>query len=112
MQEFWDGMREGSVVSTHSVDSLSNDERQAWSDIQKELKEIGISVATFNRNKEYIMNWFKTAISAGVFEEQTTEDGSISILYDDDLSQSSEDLGHDNVLSQRQPLEGLENIMP
>lgn len=79
MQEFRDGKHEDTIVSTQTVDSLSVDERQAWRAIQKELQDVGISVAAFEAN-EFIVNWFKTAINTGGFEEQTVEDGSSSML--------------------------------
>lgn len=49
------------------------------------------------------MDWLKTAIRTGAFEEQTVEGESSSTLCDDDLSQSLEDAGHDAL--PRQPLE-------
>lgn len=58
------------------------------------------------------MNWFKTAISTGAFEEQVedalqdaSKDGSNSILRGEDPSQSLEHPGDDTVLSH--PLEDL-----
>lgn len=47
------------------------------------------------------MNWLKTAISTGAFEEQTAEDdGSCSLLCQNDLDQSLENPKHQSVLSQ------------
>ena len=100
MQESRDGKHEGSVISTRTVDSLSTDERQAWRAIRKDLEDIGISVAAFDANKDFIVNWFKTAISTGAFEEQTGEDETSSIFSHDDLSQSLEDLRRDTFLTQ------------
>lgn len=94
MQEFRDGKHEGSIVSSQTVDSLSTDERQTWRDIRKELEEIGISVAAFDANLDFIVNWFKTAISTGALEEQVAED------WSSDMSREEEDLGHDTVLNQ------------
>lgn len=90
LQEFRDGQHEGSVVSTQTVDSLSTDDRQAWRAIRKMLKDIGISIAAFDANKDFIVNWFKTAMETGAFEgESAEEDGSGSILLADDSIQSS-----------------------
>lgn len=49
------------------------------------------------------MNWFKTVICTGPFEEQTAEDGSSSIIQDQYLVQTLEDVEHVALLSQ--PLE-------
>ena len=99
LQEYRDGKHEASNVSTQTVDSLSRDERQAWRAIRKDLECIGISVAAFDTNRDFIVNWFKAAISTGAFEEQTADEESSSILLENTLSQSSEDSGHDNVLT-------------
>lgn len=88
LQDFRDGKHEGSIISTQTVDSVSADERQAWRAIRKELEDDGISVAAFDANKGFVVNWFKIAISTGAFEEQPVEDGPSS---EDDFSQSLED---------------------
>ena len=41
-----------------------------WRAIRRELDDIGISVAAFDANKEFIMEWFRTAIINGFFDEQ------------------------------------------
>ena len=107
MQELRDGKREGSVVSTQTLDSLSTDERETWRAIRKELEDVGISVAAFDANKDFIVNWFKTAINTGAFDGQVVDDGSSSIFCEDDSGQSLDDPGHENVLNQ--PLENLED---
>jgi hypothetical protein len=86
-----DGMHEGSIVTTQTGESLSIDEKQIWRTIRKELGDIGITVAAFDANREFIMDWFKAAIASGAFEEQTFEDTSSSRPCEDNLSQS---LGH------------------
>lgn len=105
MQEFQGHKHEGSNVSTQTVGSLPTDGRQqTWRAIQKELEDIGISVAAFDANKDFIEDWFKMAISTGAFEVQAAEDELSSILYENDLGQSFEAAGSETVLSQ--PLEG------
>ena len=99
LQEFRDGKREGSVISTQTVDSLSPDEKQAWRAIRKELEEIGISVAAFDANKEFILNWLKTAIVTRAFEEETAEEDELSRLLSEHVSsQSFEREGHDGTV--------------
>lgn len=100
MQGFRDGKHKGSIVSTQTVDSLSTIERGAWRTIRKELEHVGISVVASEANKDFIVNWLKTAISTGAFEEQIVEDESSSTLCDDDSRQSLEDAGLDAVPSQ------------
>ncbi|MCJ1269223.1 hypothetical protein MMC22_009112 [Lobaria immixta] len=94
LQESRDGKRESSRLSIQTDESLSWDERQAWRCIRKELEDIGISLAAFDANKDFIMNWFKTAISTGAFGEQAAGNGSSTILSEDGLSQPLEDERH------------------
>ena len=99
LREFRDGKREGSIISTQTVDSLSMDERQAWRAIRKELEDIGVSIAAFDANKDFIVNWLKTAIVTGAFEEEAAEeDESGSLLLEDDLNQSFENPEPDNTV--------------
>jgi hypothetical protein len=53
-----------------TIKSISPDERETA--ISKELENIGISVAAFEANKRFIMDWFQTVIATGAFEEQDT----------------------------------------
>ncbi|KAH0562061.1 hypothetical protein GP486_003233 [Trichoglossum hirsutum] len=78
MREFREGRREGSVVSVRTVDSLSIDDKQMWRAIRKELEEIGITVAAFDANKDFIMKWFAEAMESGAFDEQIVDDDSIA----------------------------------
>jgi len=52
MDEVRDGKREGSTVSSHSVDSLSLDEREAWRLLRKELEDVGITPHLFEQHKD------------------------------------------------------------
>jgi ankyrin repeat protein len=92
MQEYQEGKHEPSVLTMQTIESLSLDEKQMWRSIRKELEDIGISVAAFDANKDFILDWFKTALNTGAFEEETLEENPSSILGEDDFDQSSEDL--------------------
>jgi hypothetical protein len=87
LQDFQDGKCEGSAVTTQTVNSLSTDEKETWRIIRKELEGIGITVAAFDANRDFIMGWFKTAIASGAFEEQTLEDTSSTQTCGEDLGQ-------------------------
>ncbi|MCJ1428960.1 hypothetical protein MMC29_006873 [Sticta canariensis] len=88
--------------STRTVDSLSANERQGWPAFQKELEDIETSVAAFEANKDFIVDWIKTAISTRAFEEQTAEAKTSTIFYfsHDELSQSFADPRRDTFLAQ------------
>ena len=56
------------------MDSLSTDDRITWRTIRKELEEIGITVAAFEANRDFIFRWLSHAIETGAFEEQHAPD--------------------------------------
>lgn len=47
-----------------------------WRAIQTELEDIGVSVAAFNANKDFIFEWFKNGVSSGAFEERASSNRS------------------------------------
>ena len=69
------GRIESSVVSHETLDSLSCDDRDAWRTIRKELEDIGITIGTFESNRDLILDWFKRALEAGDFDEQSLMHG-------------------------------------
>ena len=64
---------EGSVISEQTTDSLSTAEKEVWRSIRKELEDIGLSVAAFDANKDFIFSWLMKAIANGAFEEQAED---------------------------------------
>ena len=68
------GRRAPSVVSIQTVDSLDPDDKEAWRTIRKELEDIGISVAAFEANKDFIFEKIYSAVNAEEFEEQAVSD--------------------------------------
>ena len=68
------------------IESISPDEKQVWIAFRKELEEVGISVAAFDSNKDFIIKWFARARENGSFEETTP-------------SRASEDLGRSHTSS-------------
>jgi hypothetical protein len=69
-QEFKEGKREGSVISVQTTDTFSKNDKQLWYTIRKELEDIGITVAAFDANRDFIFEWFRNAIANGEFEER------------------------------------------
>ena len=61
-------------MSIQTVDSLDPDDKEAWRTIRKELEDIGISVAAFEANKDFIFEKIYSAVNAGEFEEQAVSD--------------------------------------
>ena len=67
--EFQEGKREGSILSNETAESLSRDDKQIWRTIRKKLEDVGVTTTAFNANKDFIIRWFRNALSTGAFEE-------------------------------------------
>ncbi|TAQ83149.1 hypothetical protein B7494_g8527 [Chlorociboria aeruginascens] len=67
------GRHESTILT---AESLSTGEKESWRNIRKELDDIGITLAAFNANKSFILNWFKQAIISGALEERIDGDDS------------------------------------
>ena len=64
------------------MDSLSAEDRHTWRAIRKDLEDIGITVAAFEENRDFILRWFSHAVEIGTFEEQYAPgSGSGSLLH-------------------------------
>ena len=74
-------------MTVATVESISLDDKETWRAIRKELEDIGISVAAFDANKTFIMEWFQVALANGSFEERASDDDDEGVL---ELESSSE----------------------
>lgn len=89
ISDFQQGKRAPSVVSLQTVDSLDPDDKEAWRTIRKELEDIGISIAAFEANKDFIFEWLSNAVDTGAFQEQAVSSPSGSVHSLDVLSSTS-----------------------
>ena len=96
IEEFRQGKKETSIVSLQTVDSLSADDRAIWRTIRKELEEIGISVAAFDANRDFIFDWFVRAVEAGAFEEQNAYSTDDERQYSDEQECESSEADDDD----------------
>lgn len=69
MDEVRDGKREGSILSTDTVQSLSLDQREAWRLVRKELEDVGITPQLFEQNRDMITKTLQDAFEAGALQE-------------------------------------------
>ena len=82
VEDYRQGRRESTVISAQTVDSLSAEDRLIWRTIRKELEDIGITVAAFEANRDFILRWLSHAVETGAFEEQYAPgSGSESLLH-------------------------------
>lgn len=65
MRDFQDGRREGSVITSKTVESMSVEDKETWREIKNELEEAGITLAALNLNKDFIINWLKENSTIG-----------------------------------------------
>lgn len=73
LTEFRKGHREASVISVQTVDSLTTADKEVWRSIRKELEDMGLSLAAFDANKDFIFSWLVKAMADGAFEEQAED---------------------------------------
>lgn len=62
------GYREGSIVTTPGVTDTI-DSPDVWTQLQRELEDVGISPAMVEENHEYITQWIKAALADGLMDE-------------------------------------------
>ena len=69
IKEFREGKHEGSILSGQTIESISPDQKHLWITFRNELEDIGISVAAFDANRDFIIKWLAEAANNGSFEE-------------------------------------------
>lgn len=70
IEDYQQGRRESTIISDQTVDSLSTEDKSVWRTIRKELEDIGITVAAFEANRDYIFKWLSHVVQTGAFEER------------------------------------------
>ena len=74
------GKREGSVISTRTIDSVARNNQETWETLRRELEDVGISPAIITEKRQFIVAWFQEAVAAGEFEEDAPSDDDSSIM--------------------------------
>ena len=64
------GLREGSVISSRAMDSIEDGDENVWSQIGRELEDLGITSNMIKEHRTFITNWIKQALQNGEFEEK------------------------------------------
>ena len=103
MEEFRQGKREGSAISLQTADSLSADDRVVWRAIRKDFEEIGITLAAFEANREFIFNWFNRAVESGAFEEQNGHGAHEESIHSEEQESGTRDEQSSESASETEP---------
>ena len=61
------------MVSIQSIESLSANDKSAWRHMREELEDIGIPTSLFLQHRKFIVNWFRTAVAKGDFQEDADQ---------------------------------------
>lgn len=69
MEDIREGKREGSIISTKNGPELDVDDQEAWTQLRRELEDVGLSPAVLHENIGFIKNWFKEALAQSWLEE-------------------------------------------
>ena len=76
-------------MSEQTVDSLSTADKEVWRSIRKELEDLGLSLAAFDANKDFIFSWLMKAIADGALEEQAEDMDEVGSSSDSESSGSA-----------------------
>ncbi|KAI9813510.1 MAG: hypothetical protein M1832_006308 [Thelocarpon impressellum] len=82
------GLREGSVVSSHTPQAL--DDSDSWAELQRELEDIGISAGMVGEHQGYIKSWFKEVMASGLLDEASDRKGTAGAHQDGSVTSSSD----------------------
>ncbi|KAI4124617.1 MAG: hypothetical protein LQ347_005677 [Umbilicaria vellea] len=63
-----------SRISTHTLDSLSADDRETWRQLRKSLQDIGISSQAVKQHQRFIISWLEEALRVGALEGLDDDD--------------------------------------
>ncbi|KAF8247253.1 hypothetical protein K440DRAFT_644042 [Wilcoxina mikolae CBS 423.85] len=74
MSEVRAGLREGSVISVQTVDSLPMDKKVLWHGFRRELEDVGISAVVLKERKDFVIAWFQKAVAEGALDETLVSD--------------------------------------
>ena len=56
---------EDSIESFETADSLNRSEISAWNEARREFESVGITIAAYEANREFILGWFRGALESG-----------------------------------------------
>ena len=93
MAEIRSGKREGSVISTQTLDTAAQNGRETWEALRRELEDVGISLEVINEKRQFIVTWFQEAVAMGKLEEEASshdDDSAISLCKSNDLASTSD----------------------
>ena len=70
MHEHQSGLREDSVISNNTIDSIKEGDESVWSQVERELEEFGITPVMVQQHRAFITTWIRNALQNGDFEER------------------------------------------
>lgn len=70
ISEVRSGRRQGSVISSQTFD---RNEHETWTQLRRELEDVGISSTVIQEKRDFLIAWFREAIAAGKLDEEETE---------------------------------------
>jgi hypothetical protein len=77
MAEVQAGLREDSVVSSMSTDTLTGTEeeieKELWIELSRELEDVGITTEMLKLRRDFIIAWFVSAKNSGQLDEKDPE---------------------------------------
>ncbi|KAB5583440.1 hypothetical protein GE09DRAFT_302228 [Coniochaeta sp. 2T2.1] len=75
-------LHEGSILSTHTTDSLTT--ASGWKQICQELRDLGISPSALQENREFIKRTLSVAIENGIISDGDGDEADLGPLTEED----------------------------
>jgi hypothetical protein len=72
--EFQAGRRQGSVISSSSLNEAKEGNESIWRELSQALEDVGISGSMVSEHRDYIVNWLSRALKEGELEERLPQD--------------------------------------
>lgn len=110
---------EASIFTNETIDSISIEDRHTWRDIRKALEDIGVTVAAFESNRAFIIEWFKEAINTGslideketiISKRKSLEYAQSSALHGTSLGSTESTVGEDFMLAVAKDTSGTQSV--
>ena len=59
------------MISVKDFEKTADDDQETWDALRRDLEDIGISPEIIKEKRPFIFDWFREAVAAGGFEEDT-----------------------------------------
>jgi hypothetical protein len=74
MAEVREGKRDGTIIITHSEILMGLGYEESWTQLRRELEDVGLPLAAITEHKEHIINWFRVGVATLLLKQKASVD--------------------------------------